>query len=332
MNPRDKILRNVWCGRIPVCLRLSPEDLPADEPAPPPFFALIPRVTYFPLVIEKAVRICRFSWTRPVHLRAPDSGDRPTSVNYPNDILLAPPVNRASTKAIFMSTIKEADMLKHRGSVVSEMQPRDHQQLWTGLVNGTFEQFWAVNRRFMQPFMQSNPSPNPPPRPTLEDQEAVGETGDLQTSENVNTTSEDPPNLLVATGTRAFRYCPFRLYFSPLALEKSMQASEGVRFAEEALDPSRGDKSSGSYLPDNLPPYVQCPISPFNESGFPITFSDVLDSLFASPSLSRFSQLQRQDFAFFVHGVRVPDTTPGQWIAENLAYADNFVHIVARHL
>ncbi|VDN15226.1 unnamed protein product [Dibothriocephalus latus] len=37
-------------------------------------------------------------------------------------------------------------------------------------------------------------------------------------------------------------------------------------------------------------------------------------------------------FAFLVHGVRVPETTPGQWIAENLAYADNFVHIVARHL
>ncbi|VDL99146.1 unnamed protein product, partial [Schistocephalus solidus] len=364
MNPKDKILRKVWHGRIPVCFRLSPEDLPADEPAPPPFFALIPRMTYFPLVIEKAVRqfhsyraslsgadmslfmdearasprtgqrgqtgaggetdtnkacaseTCSSDdhavWlefdTRPLKWHYPvgllfdlfgSASSLPWEIyihfeNYPSDILLAPPVNRASVKANFMSTIKEADMLKHRGSVVSEMQPRDHLQLWMGLLNGTFEQFWTVNRRFMQPFVQTNPSANPPTRPTLEDQEAENEPGDSPASETVNITSEDSPNLLMATGTRVFRYCPFRLYFSPLSLEKNIQGSERVLLAEEALDPSEGDKNSGTYLPENLPPYVQCLISPFNESGLPITFSDVLESLFASPALSRFGQLHRQ--------------------------------------
>lgn len=35
-----------------------------------------------------------------------------------------------------MSTIKEADVLKHRGQVMSTMQKKDHNQLWLGLQNG----------------------------------------------------------------------------------------------------------------------------------------------------------------------------------------------------
>lgn len=50
-----------------------------------------------------------------------------------------------------MSCLKEADVLKHRGQVVSTMQKKDHNQLWLGLVNDKFDQFWAVNRRLMEP-------------------------------------------------------------------------------------------------------------------------------------------------------------------------------------
>lgn len=35
-----------------------------------------------------------------------------------------------------MSTVKEADVLKHRGQVMSTMQKKDHNQLWLGLQNG----------------------------------------------------------------------------------------------------------------------------------------------------------------------------------------------------
>lgn len=37
-----------------------------------------------------------------------------------------------------MSTVKEADVLKHRGQVMSTMQKKDHNQLWLGLQNGTY--------------------------------------------------------------------------------------------------------------------------------------------------------------------------------------------------
>lgn len=50
-----------------------------------------------------------------------------------------------------MSCLKEADVLKHRGQVVSAMQKKDHNQLWLGLVNDKFDQFWAMNRRLMEP-------------------------------------------------------------------------------------------------------------------------------------------------------------------------------------
>ena len=50
-----------------------------------------------------------------------------------------------------MSSVKESDQLKHGGKVVSSMQKKDHSQLWQGLQNDKFDQFWAVNRRLMEP-------------------------------------------------------------------------------------------------------------------------------------------------------------------------------------
>ena len=49
-----------------------------------------------------------------------------------------------------MSCIKEADQIKHGGRVISSMQKKDHNQLWQGLQNDKFDQFWAVNRRLME--------------------------------------------------------------------------------------------------------------------------------------------------------------------------------------
>ncbi|MGH0152582.1 UNVERIFIED_CONTAM: hypothetical protein FKN15_063571 [Acipenser sinensis] len=49
-----------------------------------------------------------------------------------------------------MSCIKEADALKHKGQVINEMQKKDHKQLWMGLQNDKFDQFWAINRKLME--------------------------------------------------------------------------------------------------------------------------------------------------------------------------------------
>lgn len=57
---------------------------------------------------------------------------------------------RDIVEAHFMSSLKEADCLKHRSQVISAMQKKDHNQLWTGLVNDKFDQFWSINRRLME--------------------------------------------------------------------------------------------------------------------------------------------------------------------------------------
>jgi len=64
----------------------------------------------------------------------------------------------------FLSCLKEADVLKHRGLVISAMQKKDHNQLWLGLINEKFDQFWAVNRRLMEPYSDQESFKNIPVR------------------------------------------------------------------------------------------------------------------------------------------------------------------------
>nr|CAD7394027.1 unnamed protein product [Timema cristinae] len=98
---------------------------------------------------------------------------------FPEDELLHCP-SRDAVESHFMACVKEADVLKHRSQVVSNMQKKDHNQLWLGLQNGEtvnkslfhslrrkpedgdrlthtltfftdkFDQFWAVNRKLME--------------------------------------------------------------------------------------------------------------------------------------------------------------------------------------
>lgn len=50
--------------------------------------------------------------------------------------------SREIVESYFLSCIKEADVLKHRSQVVSNMQKKDHNQLWLGLQNGNHLEFY----------------------------------------------------------------------------------------------------------------------------------------------------------------------------------------------
>lgn len=50
-NDRE-ILREVWEGKLPVCFQLDSEEV-ADIQQPEPFYLMVPRLSYFPLVTEK---------------------------------------------------------------------------------------------------------------------------------------------------------------------------------------------------------------------------------------------------------------------------------------
>jgi autophagy-related protein 5 len=57
--------------------------------------------------------------------------------------------DKESMEAYFMSTLKEADALKHKGQIIGDMQKRDHKQLWNSLLQDKYEAFWNINNKLM---------------------------------------------------------------------------------------------------------------------------------------------------------------------------------------
>ncbi|XP_068615754.1 autophagy protein 5, partial [Brachionichthys hirsutus] len=168
------VLRDVWFGRIPTCFTLNQDEVTEREAEP--YYLMLPRVSYLPLVTDKVKKHflkamkaedveevwfefegTPLKWHYPVgvlfDLHA-SSTVLPWSVavhfkNFPDRDLLHCPSNSV-IEAHFMSCIKEADALKHKSQVVNDMQKKDHKQLWMGLQNDKFDQFWAMNRKLME--------------------------------------------------------------------------------------------------------------------------------------------------------------------------------------
>ena len=67
---------------------------------------------------------------------------------FPESDLLRFP-NKESMEAHYMSTLKEADALKHRGQVIGDMQQREHNQLWNSLLQDKYDGFWTINQKLM---------------------------------------------------------------------------------------------------------------------------------------------------------------------------------------
>uniref|UniRef100_A0A4W3HKL4 Autophagy protein 5 n=1 Tax=Callorhinchus milii TaxID=7868 RepID=A0A4W3HKL4_CALMI len=172
-DDRD-VLRDVWFGRIPTCFTLSQDEITEREAEP--YYLLLPRVSYFMLVTDKAKKhfqkVMRqedvgemwfeyeglpLKWHYPIgllfDLHASNTA-LPWNIlvhfkNFPEKELLHC-TTKDAVEAHFMSCIKEADALKHKSQVINEMQKKDHKQLWMGLQNDKFDQFWAINRKLME--------------------------------------------------------------------------------------------------------------------------------------------------------------------------------------
>ncbi|XP_065830208.1 autophagy protein 5-like [Oscarella lobularis] len=174
MAEDTEVLREVWNGRVPVCFRLDPHELSTIE-EPEPYFLLLPRMSYLPLVTDKvkmhfknAVRFDDgdemwfefddqpLKWQHPIGLLFDLHGNPeqlPWSITvhfkrFPEDSIIRCPGDDA-VESLFMSTVKEADFLKHRGAVMNAMHAKEHRQIWTGLKNDRFEHFWEMNNRLM---------------------------------------------------------------------------------------------------------------------------------------------------------------------------------------
>ena len=175
-----EVLGEVWNGKIPAMFSLAEQDC-SGETSPPPCCVMLPRMSYLPLATDKvrkhfsghlsssATTDMWFSfhgtplrWHHPIGLlydvwanNNPDSNMLPWRLTvhfsqFPTDTLL-PCQTRDQVETVFMSSLKEADQLKHSGKIVSQMQKKDHNQLWLGLTSDKFDQFWAINRKLMEP-------------------------------------------------------------------------------------------------------------------------------------------------------------------------------------
>jgi len=178
MSTEDReVLREVWEGRIPAVFRLAEEDCSKMEP-PDVAYLMLPRLSYLPIATDKVRKhFVKFvseeladsemwfssggiplKWHRPIgvlyDLSNQTKAGSPWDItvhftNFPHNQLI-PCASREVVESHFMSCIKEADQLKHAGRVVSTMQKKDHNQLWLGLQNDKFDQFWTINRRLME--------------------------------------------------------------------------------------------------------------------------------------------------------------------------------------
>ncbi|KAH8343376.1 hypothetical protein KR059_009441, partial [Drosophila kikkawai] len=185
-----EVLRMIWEGQIGICFQADRDEIVGIKPEP--FYLMISRLSYLPLVTDKVRKYFSryitaehqdgavwfdFNGT-PLRLHYPigvlydllhpeeDSTPWCLTIHYskfPEDTLV-----KLNSKELleshYMSCLKEADVLKHRGLVISAMQKKDHNQLWLGLVNDKFDQFWAVNRRLMEPYADQESFKNIPLR------------------------------------------------------------------------------------------------------------------------------------------------------------------------
>uniref|UniRef100_A0A7N4NYU9 Autophagy protein 5 n=1 Tax=Sarcophilus harrisii TaxID=9305 RepID=A0A7N4NYU9_SARHA len=174
MTDDKDVLRDVWFGRIPTCFTLYQDEITEREAEP--YYLLLPRVSYLPLVTDKVKKhfqkVMRqediseiwfeyegtpLKWHYPIGLLfdlLASNTALPWNItvhfkSFPEKDLLHCP-SKDTVEAHFMSCMKEADALKHKSQVINEMQKKDHKQLWMGLQNDKFDQFWAINRKLME--------------------------------------------------------------------------------------------------------------------------------------------------------------------------------------
>ncbi|MBZ3887515.1 Autophagy protein 5 [Sciurus carolinensis] len=116
--------------------------------------------------------------------------------SFPEKDLLHCP-SKDAIEAHFMSCMKEADALKHKSQVINEMQKKDHKQLWMGLQNDRFDQFWAINRKLMEYPAEENGFRYIPFRiyQVGDGEKESEENGEQQRTENRQDLDWPPPSL-----------------------------------------------------------------------------------------------------------------------------------------
>lgn len=344
-----EVLRDIWQGQLPLCFRLHEDDVGGMHP-PDPYYMMVPRVTYFPIVLDRVVKYFnRFmdpnkstnddmwldydgqpiKWQHPIGLSWDlfgSSCDLPWRLmlhfsSFPKKDLV-----RCNTKSAiktnFMSSIKEADSLKHKGNVIRNIVEKDQNQLWSSLCNDKFDQFLSINKRLME-----------------------------------------------RIDNELFRYIPYRLYFPDYTYVQKIVKPCTIEphiFCDFEKQESNSSKRSSTQLPiiyDSefvISKAHKCSHSTTEiektskrncEHRFStlldlihISFKDRLDDLVTvskaqereeSPSeaggnpKASLIDVRHFKYRFLSHGIEIPFDAPLHWLSENMSYPDNFLHICA---
>lgn len=175
------ITQKVWGGIVVARFVLSPSETVVSTPAPPTYLVL-QRNSYLPLYQEKIQsHFAPFLQEEDDKEIWFDVDGKPLKWHYPIGVLIDTLFTEKTTNVVdinvhfhdfpecsllhlknidamescFMSTLKEADNLKHRGQVINNMNRSQHKQLWNSLRAGDYEKFWSINGKLMDGYEKS---------------------------------------------------------------------------------------------------------------------------------------------------------------------------------
>uniref|UniRef100_A0A7E4ZW90 Autophagy protein 5 n=1 Tax=Panagrellus redivivus TaxID=6233 RepID=A0A7E4ZW90_PANRE len=174
MSDDYEVKRTIWDGKIPVEFALDPSEF--SYRSTQSHFMMVPRVSYFTLVLMKALKHFESSidelndsdeikdaWLEfngiPLRMHYPigvlfdvhsKDGVLPWVVtvrfkNFPDTLVRCTTID--TMRHYFLQTVKEADQLKHKGAIMSAMSAQEHAQLFDSIRRDDFNDFWQVNKK-----------------------------------------------------------------------------------------------------------------------------------------------------------------------------------------
>lgn len=216
----------VWKGEIPACFEVARYEVQTNA-APSPCYAMLPRHAYLTLFVKNLTEAFNsyieedkvdevwfeykekpLPWHYPCgllyDLHCDKSGsDLPWQItvhfqNFPKNKLISCP-SQDVVEAHYISMLKEADQLKHKGQVICDMSKNQQQQLWHGLKTNNFDEFWHINKKFMQGYENSLSFKNIPIRFYYQGQIFQQLLNPLNEDESADLTLRDALHLILPT-------------------------------------------------------------------------------------------------------------------------------------
>jgi len=166
----EDIKKELWKGLLPIVFELTPNEITTLQP-PSPYYVLAPRNSYFPIVTTNvrkhfqaaAPTIGGEIWfeykSKPLKWHYPvgvlydvfcNEFELPWSLvvhfqGFPTDQLLRC-ANEEAVKWHYINMIKEATYIKHGDCAkVNSLSVQESNDLWDGLKNNDYTQFWKSN-------------------------------------------------------------------------------------------------------------------------------------------------------------------------------------------